>query len=204
MGIAAAVDRFRRAAARDYRALVLLCTLAGLMAGLVVIPVAYEQYYLPPLAIVSLFAAQGLVLLLDRVSVRFRDLCLAGTVLVLLIWPAADLVRAAARRSDVQMARLRYVFEHTRPTDPVLDGWLGAAVFRPHPLYYAFMHSEVLSMLSARDRESYLEPLETGRVKPALIVLDVELLGFGPRFVRFLERDYVKAQEPFYARAPGR
>ncbi len=204
VGIGAAVRRFKRAASRDHGPMVLLCTLAGLTAGLVVVPAAYDQYYLPPLAIACLFAAQGLLFLLDLASARSRGLWLALAVLALMIWPAAELARASTRRSDQQMARLRYVFEHTRPTDPVLDGWLGAAVFRPHPLYYFFMHSELLTMLSDSDRDRYLQPLESGEVKPPLIVLDVELEGLGPRFLEFLHRDYVNTEGPFYVRAPGR
>ena len=128
---------------------------AGLIAGLVVVPAAYEQYYLPLLAIACLYAARGLSVLLDfRRSREARPgrLLVYATVL-LLIWPVVDLARALGRRNDLQMARLQFVFAHTGPSDPVLDGWLGTDVFRPHPLYYFFMHRELQVSLT-RTREA--------------------------------------------------
>ena len=105
------------------------------------------------------------------------------------------------------MARLRYVFEHTGPGDEVLDGWLGMQVFRPHPLYYFFMHRELLGALSDSDKEAYLGPLERGEVRPSLITLDDELLALGPRFSSFLRAHYATRDGRFYfpiRTAPGK
>ena len=71
-------------------------------------------------------------------------------------------------------------------------------MFRPHPLYYAFMHRELLAMLSQADKDAYLGPLESGRVRPALITLDDELRALGPRFLSFLRHHYVSADGVFY------
>ena len=60
VGAAAAMVRFYRARQRAYGDVLLLCTLGGLIAGLCVVPAAYRQYYLMPLPIVCVFAAQGL------------------------------------------------------------------------------------------------------------------------------------------------
>jgi hypothetical protein len=96
---------------------------------------------------------------------------------------------------------LRYVFEHTGPTEPVLDGWLGTGVFRPHPLYYFFMHAELWATLPESERDGYLASLEQRRVRPSLIAVDHELLRLGPRFVRFLNRDFVSTNGLFFAPA---
>ena len=96
------------------------------------------------------------------------------------------------------MARLRYVYVNTGPADQVLDGWLGTEVFRPHPLYYFFLHSELLAMLSEKEKDAYLEALESGRVRPSLITLDEELLGLGPRFMTFVQQNYLSDDGLFY------
>ena len=177
-----------------------LCTLAGLVAGLLVVPAAYEQYYLPLLAIASLFAARGLSVLLDlrRKREARPGRLLVYATLVFLIWPAVDLARALGRRNDVQMARLQFVFAHTGPSDPVLDGWLGMDVFRPQPLYYSFMHRELQVTLSEREKDAYVDALTTGKVRPALIALDDELRALGPRLVSYVERNYVSSDGVLY------
>jgi len=199
VGAVVAVRRFfQKADPRPYGDVLLLCTLGGLLAGIAVVPAAYKQYYLMPLPIACVFAARGLSFLVEKTQERFHGPLLVGATAVLLIWPAVELGKSFVRRDDRQAARLRYVFEHTRPEDPVLDGWLGTAVFRPHPLPYFFMHREVLAMLSDADLDRYLRPLESGTARPALITLDDELRALGPRFMRFLQNNYVSRDGMFY------
>ena len=200
VGAAVAMVRFYRARQRTYGDVLLLSTLGGLVAGLLVVPAAYRQYYLMPLPIVCVFAAQGLCVLVDRAKERSRAWLVVGAAAVFLIWPVIDLTRSFARRDDEQTARLRYVFEHTAPTDTVLDGWMGTAVFRPHPLYYFFMHGELRVMLTEGEKDACVDALESGRVQPSLIALDQELVALGPRFVRFVRTNYVSDDGLFYRR----
>lgn len=195
VGIVVALYRFVCAKQRRFGDVLLLCTLGGLIAGILVIPVAYKQYYLIPLAISCVFAAQGLGVVAERIR---RPWFLTAVTLPLLIWSVAELASACVDGDARQTARLRYVFEHTRPTETVLDGWLGCGVFRPHPLYYGFMHGELLAMLSESQREMYADLLESGRIRPSLIVLDQELLALGPRFVRFVLKNYSSRDGLFY------
>ena len=60
LGASVAVSRFCRARRRQYGDLLLLGTLGGLVAGVALVPVVYEQYCLVPLSIACLFAARGL------------------------------------------------------------------------------------------------------------------------------------------------
>jgi len=198
VGAVVAVRRFQRGGRRRYGDVLLLCTLGGLVAGIPVVPAAYRQYYLMPLAIACVFAARGLCFVVERSNERARRWLLVGATVTLLVWPVVDLARSFGKRDDLQMARLRYVFEHTGPEDPVLDGWLGTDVFRPHPLYYFFMHRELLAMLSDSDKEAYLGALESGRVRPSLVTLDDELEALGPRFLRFVRSNYASTDGLFY------
>lgn len=199
LGAAVAMYRFCRAPPRHYADVLLLCILGGLIAGIPVMPAVYRQYYLMPLTIACLFAAKGFSLLVDLVQGRARARFLVCATIALLVWPVVDLGRSFfTRRDERQMARLRYVFEHTRPADPVLDGWLGTGVFRLHPLYYFFMHRELLAMLSDSDKDAYVGALESGRVTPSLITLDEELMALGPRFLQFVQRNYATNDGLFY------
>ena len=198
LGASVSLHRFFRASQRHYGDVLLLCTLGGLIAGIAVVTVAYEQYCLMPLAIACLFGAKGLSFIGESLPERARTWFLVCATLPLLVLPVRDLRRSFTLRDDRQMARLRYVFEHTGPTDTVLDGWMGTQLFRPHPLYYFFMHRELLVMLSESDKESYLGPLESGRVRPSLITLDDELMALGPRFLRFVRSNYETKDGLFY------
>jgi hypothetical protein len=187
---------------RDHGAVLLLAIAGGFVAGGPIVRVAYEQYYLPAMAIVCLLAARGICVLLDRRRSRARagagGWLVIGAAVALSIWPVINLRQSLDVRNDVQLERLRFVFAHTGPADRVLDGWLGTAVFRPTPHYYFFMHSELLAMLTAREREAYLDALTSDAGKPALIALDVELAALGPRFLRFVRDNYVRAEGPFF------
>lgn len=201
LGVVGAWDglfRRGRGEPRDAGDLLLLCTLGGFVAGLVVVPAAYQQYYLPPLTIACLFAARGLSLLWQRSRHRARAGLLVCASIPFLVWPVVDLVQALGRRNDAQLTRLRFVFAHTRPSDPVLDGWLGTGLFRPHPLYYFFMHREVQVSIPASEKDTYLEALASGSVRPALIAVDDELRALGPRFLQFVERRYATSDGLFY------
>jgi len=203
LGAAVSMVRLYRSRERYYGDVLLLGTLGGLIAGILVVPAAYRQYYIPPLTIACLFAAKGLSFLLELVQERARARLLVYALVPLLVWPVVDLARSFAGQDERQTARLRYVFEHTGPTDQVLDGWLGTGVFRPHPLYYFFMHGELRAMLSQKDIDVCVDALESGRVRPKLVALDDELPALGARFVRFVLKNYVSADGLFYLRRPG-
>jgi len=203
LGAAVAMYRFYRGRPRRYGDVLLLCTLGGLIAGIAVVPVVYEQYCLVPLSIACLYAAKGLSFVVELVRERARAWFLVCALLPLLVLPVLNLGWSFGHRNDRQMARLRYVFEHTGPADSVLDGWLGTQLFRPHPLYYFFMHRELLGALSESDKDAYLGPLESGKVRPALITLDDELMALGPRFMSFLRTHYATSDGLFYFPKPS-
>ena len=204
LGAFLALRNFWRERARAYWDVFLLCTLVGLIAGIRVIPIAYRQYFLMPLTIVCLFAARGLCFLVGLAKERMRTRVIVLATIPLLILPGIELATSATDHDAQQTARLRYVFEHTSPGDPVLDGWLGTAVFRPAPGYYFFMHSELLAMLSEKQRAAYMDALETGRARPALIVLTEDLIALGPRFLSFVRQNYVTDDGLFYRPTTGR
>jgi hypothetical protein len=177
----------------------LACTLGGLLAGVAVIPVAHRQYYLMPLPILSLFAAKGLLGLVDRARRSARDRMLVLSLVPLSVLPVLALCDefAVSSRNDAQLARLRHVFESTTRTDVVMDGWEGTGVFRPHAFYYFFIHDESLP-LAREHADAYVDELEGGKVRPRLIALDKHLVALGPKFMAFVKGSYVSNDDFLY------
>jgi len=204
LGLLGTGRRFFRSPQRNYGEIVLACTLLGLCAGVVVIPVAQKQYYLMPLPLICLFAAEGLLSLVDwlanqrRAPQAARARLLALAVVALFVVPVLALRDSYRSRNDRQLARLRTVFETTKPTDLVMDGWVGTGVFRPHAFYYYFIHEELLPMLSAERVDAYVDDLESGNIRPKMIALDANLVALEPRFLRFVMNRYASRDGVLY------
>ena len=168
LALGGTVRRFFRSPGRSSGEIVLACTLLGLCAGVGIIPVAQKQYYLMPLPLLCLFAAEGLLSLVSwlanhrRAPQVARARLLALAVAALFVVPILALRDSYRSRNDVQLARLRHVFETTKPTDLVMDGWEGTGVFRPHAFYYYFIDEEPLPMLSADRVDAYVDDSEEG------------------------------------------
>jgi hypothetical protein len=200
LGAGLSLVRLLRSQGRQAGGLLLLCTLVGLSVGAFVIPSAHGQYFLMPLPLACLLAAQALVFLVERVERRFRPLLFVAALIPLAVLPALALRDSLRTRNDGQLAGLRFVFEHTKPQDVVMDGWQGMGVFRPHAFYYFFLHRETLAMLPGPRLDAYLDALEKGEIRPALIALDGNLVALGPRFVAFVKQNYVSSDGFFYVR----
>ena len=204
MGLVGTVRRFFRPAERSDGEILLACTLLGLCAGVGIIPVAQKQYYLMPLPLICLFAAEGLLSLVDWLANHRRDpqaaraRLLALAVVALFVVPVLALRDSYRSRNDRQLARLRHVFETTKPTDLVMDGWEGTGVFRPHAFYYYFIHEELLPMLSADRVDAYVDDLESGNIRPKMIALDANLVALEPRFLRFVMNRYASRDGVLY------
>jgi hypothetical protein len=203
-GASVALYRFFRSEQRRYGSLLLLCTLLGLTVGILIVPGAHRQYYLMPLPIVCLFAAQGFSVLMEHTPKRARPWLLVLVLVPLTVLTARDLAEAFKSRNDGQLAKLRYVFENTKPTDVVMDGIEGTGVFRPHALYHFFLHAEILDVLPRQQVEAYVDDLESGKIRPRLIALDENLVALGTRFLKFVKRNYTSSDGFFYFSKGGR
>jgi len=203
LGTLVSLYHFIRSEQRPFEGILLFCTVVGLFAGLLVIPVAYRQYYLMPLPIVCLFASQGLFVFLGRVRDGARPWLLVLAMLPLAVLPVLDMRATLKLRNDNQLARLRYVFETTKPTDVVMDGWEGMGVFRPHAFYYFFLHGELIDRLPREKVDAYLAALESGKIRPRLIAMDENLVALGSRFLRFVKANYARKDVPGQERQAG-
>jgi len=198
LGASTYLYRFFRSEKRQYGGFLLLSILLGLIVGILIVPGAHRQYYLMLLPIVCLFAAKGLFVLLERAQKRARAWILVLAMLPLAGLTVLDLHDTFKSRNDSQLARLRYVFENTEPTDVMMDGIEGTGVFRPHALYHFFLHAEILDMLPREQVDAYVNALESGKIRPRLIALDDNLVALGTRFLRFVKRNYSSSDGFFY------
>jgi hypothetical protein len=187
LGATVSLYRFVRSGRREFGSVVLLATLFGLTVGILIVPGAHRQYYLMPLPIVCLFAAQGLLFLIELTR---RSWVLVAATVALAILPTMALAEAYREPNDAQLAKLRYVLENTRPTDIVMDGIQGMGLFRPHAIYYYFLHAESLEMLTREQLDVYVGKLQRGEVRPRLIALDENLIALGIRFLHFVRTNY--------------
>jgi hypothetical protein len=85
---------------------------------------------------------------------------------------------------------MRYVIEHTLPTDTVMDGYQGSGVFRPHAYFYWFLPYNDRQRLTAQDKQRLLEALTAGTISPAVIMLDSHLRDVSPAVTAFFVSHY--------------
>jgi 4-amino-4-deoxy-L-arabinose transferase-like glycosyltransferase len=185
-------------AERRYGDLLLACMAVAPFAELPLVPAAHRQYYMMPLPILCLFAARALFTLAERARARGRSQQFARALPLLAVLPLISLIGELNDSNSRQLAKLRTVFERTAPADLVMDGWQGMGVFRPHAFYYYFLHEETRAMLPPARLDAFLDDLESGRVRPKLIVLDTNLRELGPRFVSFVQSHYASNDDFFY------
>jgi hypothetical protein len=198
LAVVVALRRFFRSGRYQPQDLLACSIMIGLFAGAAVIPSAHRQYYLIPLPIACLFAAQGLFFLVDRAAEPKRKQILAYATILLAVMPVASMVDSYLDGNDVQLAKLRQVFERTKPTDLVMDGWEGMGVFRPHAFHYFFLHDETMQMVPRERVDAFLDTVENGTARPKLIAMDKHLAALGPRFLQIVNRDYVSRDGFFY------
>ena len=189
-----AVPRLLRAKGRDPGDVLLLCLVVWLLVAVELIPAAQMQYYLMPLPIVCLFAARAL----DDLARRHGERVWPWALAALSVLPLANLAMDLTMTNGKQLARLRQVAETTKPTDLVMDGWQGMGVFRPNAFYYYFINDEILRMIPPERFNAFMDDLEAGRVRVALIAIDRRVAALGPRFLAFVNAHYTTRDGFFY------
>jgi 4-amino-4-deoxy-L-arabinose transferase-like glycosyltransferase len=126
-------------------------------------------------------------------SLRRQRVGWAAAVLlvVLSVYPLDEMRWVPFERDNTEtLAEIRYVLDHSGPTDTCMDGFSGRGVFRPHAYYYYKLHREIRAMLSEDDRATLLLGLESGALTPKLIFFDEDLRNVSPSITSFLEAHY--------------
>jgi hypothetical protein len=188
VGLVAALPRLRK---RPEAAVVLAGL--GAFAGLWLVRVPWQQYYLTFLPVMALLAGFGLA--------RAPQLVAVPVLLLASLQPLA-LFRAQFGRGNAdKQASIRFVIENSAPVESVLDGYTGVGVFRPHAWRFFFLHAELRQLLGEAERRELLEGLERGTIAPRLISFDGHSSRVSPEVTAFFERNYQPVgQGPLWAR----
>jgi hypothetical protein len=138
-------------------------------------------------AVLGLALVGGCVLLF----LRRRHVGLLVVMAGLAIFPFRRTPLVAGPSNADQRASLAYVQEHTSAGDRVFDGWEHiTAPFRPHAWFYFFLHREIRPMLTEGDYDELLSGLETGKIRPAVVVMDADNGSLPGPIVEWLEGHY--------------
>jgi hypothetical protein len=150
----------------------------------------------PPVLTETFYVLLGVIMLLVSLPLylaRKSDWILAIYLAVMSVGPLGLMFGTlSSTKYRNTLDQIAFVMENTTPTDPVMDGFTGLGVFRPHAYFYWILQEE-FPMISRRQRDSLLADLESGRVHPKLVFLDQNLRLFSSRVAQFIEQNY----EPF-------
>lgn len=186
----------------DWLGLMFIASGISLLLGLLVIPIAFSQYYLPLLPLLTLFAARLVAVTSERLPAKLRWVWLLPVLTLLQIIPVKHVWDTREWLNDGQRTQLAYVFANSAPADRVLDGWRGLGVFRPHAWYYWHLPNDVRGMLPPDALNAFLADLDAGRVKPKLVVADINLTELSPRLVAFVRARYTYGGYDIWIRKP--
>jgi len=175
---------------------VILYTALSLVAGIFIIGRAHDQYYallLPLLAVLGgLLAADWIEPTRPR-----RPLIAAAVSIALAAWCTAISARRFAP-IDPQIDEIAFVTQQTQPSDSYVGGSPGAALFRPHGWYFCFLTGP---FASDGDYTTLLHSLESGRVRPRLVVRDRYLAQRAPAaLLAYIDAHYQHARGDLYLR----
>lgn len=126
---------------------------------------------------------------------RKRDWVLVIYLVALSVGPLNRMFRALSplnTKYKETLQQIAFVMENTKPTDPVMDGFTGWGVFRPHAHFYWLLQEE-FPMVTRQQRVGLLADLRSGRAAPKLVFLDRNLRLFSSDVTEFVEKNY----EPF-------
>jgi hypothetical protein len=187
----------------DWLGLAFVASGISVLLGLLVVPVAWAQYYLPLLPLLGLFAARAVALAGEQLPGRLRWVALVPVLALLQIRPVTHALSIRDWRNDEQLNQLRYVLAQSAPSDPVLDGWRGLGMFRPNAWYWFCLPADVRMMIPPAELATFLEDLESGRVRPRLVIADVNLVALSPHLVTFVKTHYTYGAYDVWVRKPG-
>lgn len=99
-----------------------------------------------------------------------------------------------------QVIEIAYVTEHTRPTDIVLSVTSGPGVFRPHAWFYFFLSGP---FVTASDLAGVADDLESGRLRPQIVVLSEYEEKLPRRVWQYVRRHYRHVDGNLWERRAG-
>jgi hypothetical protein len=171
-------------------------TALSLIAGILIIGKAYDQYY--ALLLPLLAALGGSLAAAWLEGLRARGSLIAAATMVALASLALAISVRTFKPIDPQLDEIAFITSRTKPADSYVGGSPGAALFRPHGWYFFFLTGP---FASDRDYADLLAALEAGRVRPRLVVRDRYLDQRAPApLLAYIAAHYRRAHGDVYLR----
>ena len=188
-----------------YWGALLTISLLGLLAGLWIIPVAQDQYFLLLTPLLGLLGARFVQQLEMDIPTKLKATVLCLGLFGLAYIPALSLAAQLRVTNQKLLNEIRYVMENSQPNEVVMDGFRGLGAFRPHAFYYFYLHHEIRAMIPKSAMDAFLSDLESGKVRPRIVALDQNLLALPDRFTLYVGEHYVFEPEPsVFVANPGK
>ena len=141
-----------------------------------------SSLYLLLWGIVIVSAAVALILNRSAYAVLIISLGIVAS-------PLEQTVDQRNYENDGQLAAVEYIMSVTSPGDAVLDGWSGFGFLRDHAYFYFFLHSEMRTMLSEKQRsDDLIESVEEKRAK--VIVYDGAIRDLPKKVQEYISANY--------------
>jgi hypothetical protein len=166
----------------------LLAVMLGLTLSIAK-PRAFHDLFYPLVAIGAIASFAVLI------SLRAHDAALGVLLVALSVYSFQQLQWMATLSNAWQLNRIREVQVLTRPRDPVLDGWSGFGVFRPHAWRYFFVHPGIRHMLPPEEISRLVQRLENGEIAPRLIIFDRHLADLSQPLSAYVAKCYEPVDE---------
>jgi hypothetical protein len=168
--------------------------------GVVLLPVAWEQYYLIALPAVSILAGDLLVrggAWLPRSVPPAASTAVVVAVVTLgsLVPARGALMSQQLRTSEAKDKAIALILDNSKPSETVLDGYSGIGVFRPHAFRYFFLHSEMRLMLEQDAIKELEEGLAAGSINPRFSSADAHLRSVSSRVRDYLDHHFATVEQ---------
>ncbi len=148
--------------------------LVSLLVGLLVMPIAQQQYILLMLPYAAIVGGWMAIRLLDQAASRWpaRRFVPPAAILVCMVYAACHLAAAFARPDAVALDKVRYLTTQTPPESTVLAGWSPGVAFRRPAFFYAVLHNEIRYFVPPAAFEHLIDDWRAGRNRPEIIDFD--------------------------------
>jgi len=148
--------------------------LVSLLVGLLVMPIAQQQYFLLMLPYAAIVGGWMAIRLVDRAALRWpaQRFVPAAGIVVGMVYAACHLAAAFARPDVVALDKVRYLTTQTSPDSTVLAGWSPGVAFRRPAFFYTVLHNEIRYFIPSAALANVIAEWRAGRNRPEIVDFD--------------------------------
>jgi hypothetical protein len=148
--------------------------LLSLLVGLLVMPIAQQQYFLLMLPYAAIVGGWMAIRLVDQSALRWpgQRFVPAAGIFICMAYAAFHLGAAFARPDVIALDKVRYLTTQTSPESTVLAGWSPGVAFRRPAFFYSVLHNEIRYFVPSVAFEHLIDDWRADRNRPEIIDFD--------------------------------